>query len=187
VLFDTGYHFIDLMAHLFGPVRAVTALCWGSGARPRGRPDDHANVTLELSGGTVAVMTCSWAAPGGAPAWQRRFICEYGVIAETDTRPCSTVIISRRGHEQAIETPGQWEASNSEAISQIISAILAGSPSDFDAAGARHTLSVLLACYHSSSIGGRVRLAGFDPGSWQPDSSALAADYGFPSQPTDTS
>jgi predicted dehydrogenase len=175
VLFDTGYHFLDWVLHLYGPAHAVTAQCWGSAGRPRAAPDDHATATLELSGGPVAVFTCSWAATPGPPRWHRSLVYRTGVLEEHDDRTRSHIQGLR---EQVTDDP--WRTANVAAVTDAVTAARDGTPSRHDAASAAETLRVLLACYRSSQLGRRIELAGFSPGEWRPTADTLTADHGTP-------
>jgi predicted dehydrogenase len=70
---DLGTHLIDLLLWILGETGtpAVTARCLAGGAPlrdPEGQVEDYAVARLELSGGAVAEIACSWNLPAGQDA-----------------------------------------------------------------------------------------------------------------------
>jgi predicted dehydrogenase len=177
VLFDVGYHFIDLVLHHCGPARAVSATCWGSDARPKGRTEDHAIATIELVCGAVATLTCSWAAQG-PPRWRRHVVCENGSIEDTETRGATEIRVTdaHGARTTAVEQP--WAKANSAALLEILRAVRDDRPTGFEARSAMRTLHTVLACYRSSACCERVELDAFHPADWFPTAGTLTSDLG---------
>lgn len=182
VLFDVGYHFLDWLRYLFGPVRSVSAGCWGSAGRPHGRPDDQASVTIELCSGLIATFSCSWAAAPGPPRWHTVVSCANGSAEERDTRDRTVHMITSAGGTARSVHEESWDKANEAALLEVFRALLDERPSVFDAEHARDTLELLLACYRSAASGHRLNLDDRDScdfRDWRPDASCLTTDYGY--------
>jgi len=182
VLFDTGYHFIDLVIHLFGPARAVTATCFGSAHRPKDKVEDVALLTLEMANGVLAQLTCSWASSAATPRWRRTITCENGSVVEEDRRTDLIVEITRVDAPiQRMTQDNPWSLANQAALHDIFESIANEQPSKYDGELAIETLNTVLAAYRSSSLGQRLELdhdSATQP-VWSPGASVLIGDLGF--------
>jgi len=70
---DLGIHLVDMALHTLGfpRVERASGTLWKQGRRLPARPaevEDHAVAQLELAGGTLVRLACSWNLPAGRDA-----------------------------------------------------------------------------------------------------------------------
>jgi predicted dehydrogenase len=162
-LVTLGIHMLDLVLHLGGPVKVVSARC-ATMVNPI-ETEDNVAATLGMADGSLCVFSVTT----GSPQEQSRMhLCREGLSAESGTSPYSYVSEPWR----IVPESPEWDARITDALRDFSpgpdrfagqfkafhEALSAGAPPPVTIQEARAVLEVITAIYASAGSGGTVAL-----------------------------
>ncbi len=159
-LIDIGYHAVYRMQDLFGPARAVTAMCRRLVAEPANKGDDTVVMALELPDGVLGSIVLTFAATGHGYDAERRIVGTEGALLirdnPADEMPLIVIqdeaFIPIRVHNP-LDVGGY---AVQRTLDHFIECILGDTEPELTTAQARAALAAVLAGYESERTGQRV-------------------------------
>ncbi|MDT5207653.1 MAG: D-apiose dehydrogenase [Mycobacterium sp.] len=169
ILLEWGIHLIDVMRYLFGPITSVDA-----GLRrvsPFVRGEDVARVQFRFNSGLEALLDISWASRTRPERRLVRGNVEPMVIEgdagtleldpmTDDSLFVTTVAGTRREAARGAMTPTEaYQVSYENCQRNFVRSLLAGGPTENEAADNAETLAATFAAYESAETGKPVNLS----------------------------
>jgi len=163
-MFDTGYHAVYVLQHMFGPARAVTATAKRLVVEPENKADDTSVVALEMDDNVLCSVVVTYSATGDRWSEERRFVGPEGSILVRDDPEDEMPLIVFHGAEFQpirVRNPmgvGRWAIR--ELVTEFIDCILSGDEHGVSIQEARSAVATVTAIYKSAREGIRVTLGG---------------------------
>ncbi len=156
-------HLHDMLTHLLGPVRSVSALV-ATRANPI-ETEDTGAVALELESGALATLSVTLGSP--QPSSRLRIVAENVTITSADTPAITAAapftFAPRENTDSTwldtlLAQAPQGPEGFAEQFRRFAATLAHGAPLPVTMAEARHSLELATAIYHSSKTGQRVTL-----------------------------
>jgi len=159
-LIDIGYHAIYRMQDLFGPAKAVTAMCRRLVAKPSNKGDDTAVMALDLPGDVLGSIVLTFAATGHSYDAETRIVGAEGALIIRDNPLDETPLLLCQDEAFIpIRVHGPLDVAGyavQVTLDHFIECILEGKEAELTVGEARAALSTVLAGYESERTGQRV-------------------------------
>jgi len=163
-MFDTGYHAVYVLQHLFGPARAVTMTGKRLIVEPENKADDTSVVALEMDNNVLCSIVITYSATGDRWSEERRFVGTNGSLLVRDDPEDEMPLIVFHGPdfwpEKVRNAPGVARWAIRELVTEFVDCILEDTEPEVKIEEARSAVATVTAAYQSSGEGRRVEIEG---------------------------
>lgn len=169
-LLDMACHGIELTRWLMGKAAVTSVFARLGNFRHKDEAvEDHASVSLTFDGGAIATIEGSWAVAGGIDE-RLEVVGDGGSVVADLARGGAMLVHSERGVGYAAEKAGDtrgwshvsfdeaWQWGWPQEFAHFIDCIEGTATPEETGRDGRATLEIVLAAYHSASIGAAVEL-----------------------------
>jgi len=156
LLFSSGSHTLDVLATVFGPVSAVTAVTRQLVADDPGKADDNATVVLEHVRGAMSTFTGCWTAKQDSNTVIDAISTDQTLRAVTDADDLVLLRITSSGTEELLRSANWFVESNRRALEALTDSIAGDAEVSYTIDDILASMSVLEAAYRSSREGHRI-------------------------------
>ncbi len=155
---DHTVHIVDLMRDVTGDEVATVYCEMDKFFNPELKCDDAALITMDLTGGCIAALDCSWSRPPHYPIWGDATMCIIGSGGNVWVDLVSEKLNLYQNEESSYTWVGYGESIDYALVADFCSCVEAGAPVPITGSDGLKATEVALAAYKSAEAGSKVTL-----------------------------